>query len=83
MTGITMYNPSMTWEWVRRVKNLSRMKLVLKGIETAEDAKLCLDNGVEGIVVSNHGGRAEESGRPEPSNAFLRLWKRLAARFRC
>lgn len=63
MTGITMYNPSMTWEWVRRVKNLSRMKLVLKGIETAEDAKLCLDNGVEGIVVSNHGGRAEESGR--------------------
>jgi isopentenyl diphosphate isomerase/L-lactate dehydrogenase-like FMN-dependent dehydrogenase len=36
---------------------------VLKGIETREDAALCLRNGVDGIIVSNHGGRAEESGR--------------------
>jgi isopentenyl diphosphate isomerase/L-lactate dehydrogenase-like FMN-dependent dehydrogenase len=36
---------------------------VLKGIETREDALLCLENGVDGIIVSNHGGRAEESGR--------------------
>lgn len=63
MKGITIYNPSMTWEFVRRVKSLSKMKLVLKGIETEEDARLCLENGVDGIVVSNHGGRAEESGR--------------------
>jgi 4-hydroxymandelate oxidase len=53
----------MTWDFVRRVKSLSKMKLVLKGIETSEDAKLCVENGVDGIVVSNHGGRAEESGR--------------------
>ena len=39
------------------------MKLVLKGIETREDAALCLENGVDCIIVSNHGGRAEESGR--------------------
>jgi 4-hydroxymandelate oxidase len=63
MDGITIYNPAMTWEFVRRVKGLSKMKLVLKGIETGEDAKLCVENGVDGIVVSNHGGRAEESGR--------------------
>ena len=38
------------------------MKLVLKGIVTREDAKLCLEHGVDGVIVSNHGGRAEESG---------------------
>ncbi len=39
------------------------MKLVIKGIETAEDAQLCLDHKADGIVVSNHGGRASETGR--------------------
>ena len=39
------------------------MKVVLKGIVTREDAHLCVKHGVDGIIVSNHGGRAEESGR--------------------
>src|SRR5436853_3034370 len=39
------------------------MKLVIKGIETTEDAQLCLENGANGLIVSNHGGRAEDSGR--------------------
>ncbi len=39
------------------------MRVVLKGIVTAEDATLCLQHGVDGIIVSNHGGRAEASGR--------------------
>ena len=38
------------------------MKLVVKGILTHEDARLCVEHGVDGIVVSNHGGRAEDSG---------------------
>jgi 4-hydroxymandelate oxidase len=63
MTGVTLYGPGTTWEWVRRLKNLTAMKLVLKGIETREDALLCCEHGVDGIIVSNHGGRAEESGR--------------------
>jgi 4-hydroxymandelate oxidase len=63
MTGVTLNQPAMTWEFVRRVKDLTPMKLVLKGIETREDAQLCCENGVDGIIVSNHGGRAEESGR--------------------
>ena len=63
MTGVNIYQPAMTWEFVRRVKNLSGMKLVLKGIETREDAQACVENGVDGIVVSNHGGRATETGR--------------------
>jgi isopentenyl diphosphate isomerase/L-lactate dehydrogenase-like FMN-dependent dehydrogenase len=39
------------------------MKLVVKGIVTKEDAALAVEHGVDGIIVSNHGGRAEDSGR--------------------
>ena len=52
-----------TWEWVRRLKDSTKMKLVIKGIDTAEDAALCVENGADGILVSNHGGRATETGR--------------------
>ena len=40
------------------------MKVLLKGIVTREDAELAIEHGADGIVVSNHGGRAEESLRP-------------------
>jgi isopentenyl diphosphate isomerase/L-lactate dehydrogenase-like FMN-dependent dehydrogenase len=63
MTGVTSNQPAMTWDLVKRLKDLTKMKLVLKGIETAEDAHACCEHGVNGIIVSNHGGRAEESGR--------------------
>ena len=53
----------MTWEHVRRLRKFTKVKLLVKGIETAEDAKLCIDAGMDGVIVSNHGGRAEESGR--------------------
>jgi isopentenyl diphosphate isomerase/L-lactate dehydrogenase-like FMN-dependent dehydrogenase len=57
-------NPSEAdWSYVGRLKKLTRMKIVLKGIDTAEDAKLAVENGADGIVVSNHGGRATETGR--------------------
>ena len=39
------------------------MKLILKGIDTAEDARLAREHGVDGVIVSNHGGRAAETGR--------------------
>ncbi len=64
VTGLfAIYAPNLTWNSVRRLKDTTRMKLVLKGIVTREDAALCVENGVDGIIVSNHGGRAEESGR--------------------
>jgi 4-hydroxymandelate oxidase len=40
------------------------MKVLLKGIVTREDAEMAIERGADGIVVSNHGGRAEESLRP-------------------
>jgi 4-hydroxymandelate oxidase len=63
VTGVTFASPRLTWDVVRRLKDTTTMKLALKGIETREDAELCVRHGVDGIVVSNHGGRAEESGR--------------------
>jgi 4-hydroxymandelate oxidase len=53
----------MSWEFVRRLRDLTTMKVVLKGIVTREDAERAVENGVDGMIVSNHGGRSEESGR--------------------
>ncbi|MCP4006114.1 MAG: alpha-hydroxy-acid oxidizing protein [bacterium] len=50
------------WDYVDRIRDATSMKLLLKGILTREDARLCIEHGVDGIVVSNHGGRAEDSG---------------------
>lgn len=52
-----------TWDYVGRLRDHTRMRLVLKGIVTGEDARLAVARGVDAIVVSNHGGRAEDSGR--------------------
>lgn len=55
--------PGANWSYVDRLKKMTKMKLVLKGIDTAEDAVLAREHGVDGLVVSNHGGRATETGR--------------------
>ena len=56
--GIT--NP-VTWESIDRIRELTRMKIVVKGVMASEDAQLCVEHGLDGIVVSNHGGRQEET----------------------
>ena len=53
----------MDWDYVTRLKDTTTMKLFLKGIVTREDAELSIERGVDGIIVSNHGGRNEASGR--------------------
>lgn len=53
-----------TWDFVKRLKDSTRMKVFLKGIVTREDAELAMQHGVDGLFVSNHGGRAENSLRP-------------------
>lgn len=62
VTALT--DPAMTWDYVARVRDaVPRMRVVLKGIVTREDATLAVRYGVDALVVSNHGGRSEESGR--------------------
>jgi isopentenyl diphosphate isomerase/L-lactate dehydrogenase-like FMN-dependent dehydrogenase len=55
--------PGFTWDYVKRLKDATGMKVLLKGIVTREDAELGLEHGADGVIVSNHGGRAEESMR--------------------
>jgi isopentenyl diphosphate isomerase/L-lactate dehydrogenase-like FMN-dependent dehydrogenase len=50
------------WEIVDRIRDATSMKLIIKGILTGEDASLCVEHGIDGIIVSNHGGRAEDNG---------------------
>lgn len=57
------FESKLTWEYVDQLKATTKLKLLVKGIETAEDAQLCLQHGVDGIILSNHGGRASETGR--------------------
>ena len=55
--------PPYTWDYVKRIKDATSMKLLLKGIVTREEAELAVEHGVDGVFVSNHGGRAENSLR--------------------
>ena len=59
----SMQSSNMTWDFVQKMRDATKMKLVLKGVVTAEDAELSLKYGVDGIHVSNHGGRSEDNGR--------------------
>ncbi len=54
---------ALTWDFVARLRDATSMKLLLKGIMTGEDASLCLRYGVDGVWVSNHGGRTDPSGQ--------------------
>ena len=55
---------SPTWDYVKRLRDATGMKLLIKGIVTREDAELAVEHGVSGVYISNHGGRAENSLRP-------------------
>ena len=55
---------SLNWDFVKRLRDTVTVKLLIKGIVTREDAQLAVEHGVDGLVVSNHGGRAEETLRP-------------------
>jgi isopentenyl diphosphate isomerase/L-lactate dehydrogenase-like FMN-dependent dehydrogenase len=63
MTGVSTQNPAMSWEFVDRLRRATKLKLFIKGIDTREDARLAVDHGLDGILVSNHGGRSTETGR--------------------
>lgn len=63
-SAVTSSTPlDMDWTFVRRLRALWPRKFLLKGIVTGEDAELAIQQGVDGLIVSNHGGRADDSGR--------------------
>lgn len=65
LSKVTAAHPAnMNWDFVKRLRDTVTVKLLVKGIVTREDAQLAVEHGVDGLVVSNHGGRAEETLRP-------------------
>jgi (S)-2-hydroxy-acid oxidase len=56
--GPSMHSSSMTWDkTLKFLRSVTKMKIILKGIMTGEDAALAVEHGVDAIIVSNHGGR--------------------------
>jgi isopentenyl diphosphate isomerase/L-lactate dehydrogenase-like FMN-dependent dehydrogenase len=64
MKNVTLTSTALTWDFVKRVKDVTKMKVLIKGLESGDDAALAVTSGADGIIVSNHGGRATETGRP-------------------
>jgi isopentenyl diphosphate isomerase/L-lactate dehydrogenase-like FMN-dependent dehydrogenase len=58
VTGTVVTN--LTWDSIKRLRDTVKVKRLLKGILSYEDAKQAADAGIDAIVVSNHGGRVED-----------------------
>jgi isopentenyl diphosphate isomerase/L-lactate dehydrogenase-like FMN-dependent dehydrogenase len=63
MTGVRTTNPTMDWAYLDRLRKTWKGKLIIKGMDTREDARMCVEHGVDAIMVSNHGGRSTETLR--------------------
>jgi glycolate oxidase len=61
--GDPRFQASLTWDDVVWMKELTKLPLILKGIATAEDAKLAVEHGADVVYVSNHGGRQLDHGQ--------------------
>ena len=62
LTQVKTFFRPITLELLAKIRASTKMKIGVKGIVTAEDARICVDNGIDLVWVSNHGGRQENSG---------------------
>ncbi|KAG9788302.1 L-lactate dehydrogenase (cytochrome) [Exophiala dermatitidis] len=58
-----LLNPTLCWDHIAWIRRVTKLPLVLKGIQSVEDAVLAYEHGVEGIVLSNHGGRSQDTAQ--------------------
>jgi len=70
---------NLTWDSLAMIRSWSRLPIVLKGILTAEDARLAIEHGVDAIVVSNHGGR-QLDGAPSTISVLPEVAEAVAGR---
>jgi isopentenyl diphosphate isomerase/L-lactate dehydrogenase-like FMN-dependent dehydrogenase len=73
------YDPEIGWDDLAWIKEHTGLPVLVKGILTAEDARLALDAGADGIVVSNHGGR-QLDGTPASVDALPAAVNAVAGR---
>jgi 4-hydroxymandelate oxidase len=59
-----LFDATLTWDAVSWLRKQTRLPVLIKGILTAEDARIATENGVDGVIVSNHGGRQLDGAVP-------------------
>jgi lactate 2-monooxygenase len=64
----TYSRPDLTWNDIARLRAMTKLPILLKGVRHAEDAKLAAQHGVNGLIVSNHGGRQVDGERGSLDN---------------
>lgn len=62
MRGVPQLGAAVDWAFIQKLRQFTDRKLVIKGILAADDAVMAAEAGVDGIIVSNHGGRAFDTG---------------------
>ncbi|KFU86448.1 Hydroxyacid oxidase 2 [Chaetura pelagica] len=72
-------DPSVTWRDIYWLRSLTRLPIIVKGILTKEDAELAVRHGVQGIIVSNHGGRQLDGG-PATIDALVEVVEAVQGR---
>jgi isopentenyl diphosphate isomerase/L-lactate dehydrogenase-like FMN-dependent dehydrogenase len=74
-----LLDDSLTWESVDWLRTITSLPILIKGVLTAEDARLCVEHGVAGLIVSNHGGR-QLDGAIATMDALPEIVKQVAGR---
>ena len=62
-TTAQRYQAALSWDQIKKFRQRCNLPLIIKGIQTAEDALIACDHGIDGIYVTNHGGRQLDHGR--------------------
>ncbi|NXS98269.1 HAOX2 oxidase, partial [Jacana jacana] len=76
---ISLLDPSVTWNDIHWLQSLTHLPIIIKGILTKEDAELAVRHGVQGIIVSNHGGRQLDGG-PATIDALVEVVEAVQGR---
>ncbi|NXF48382.1 HAOX2 oxidase, partial [Oceanites oceanicus] len=75
----SLLDPSVTWNDIYWLRSLTHLPIIIKGILTKEDAELAVRHGVQGIIVSNHGGR-QLDGVPATIDALVEVVEAVQSR---
>jgi len=78
----SQFDPTLSWKDLDWIREVSGLPLMLKGIQSVEDAKLAVELGVDAIALSNHGGR-QYDGHPLPWRCCRESWMQSVTRSRC
>jgi len=60
----SQFDPSLDWSALEWLRSITRLPILVKGIVTPEDARLAVEHGAAGVIVSNHGGRQLDTAEP-------------------